>query len=112
MKNTKLHNATNDEIIMSIHVLWERGWKVTPESTQEMLRLGSHAGASIPRIKHYLSTIPADVRTQWLRNFNWESPWVKEHGFPQKIDEGKYHHQEPVNDMSIQDLLKARRDNV
>jgi hypothetical protein len=35
-----MRQATKDEIVTQIHVLWERGWKVNPSSVKEMLEKG------------------------------------------------------------------------
>ena len=84
-----MQNATYDTIVSSIHVLWERGWKVNPESVQEMLKRGQNT-ASLEKIESVLKEmVVPGAREQWLKGFNWESPWAKEHGFPWAIAEGE-----------------------
>jgi hypothetical protein len=84
MKNLTI--ATKDGIITAIHVLWERGWQVNPESVREMLQLGCHEDSSLEEIEKIIGKIVAPgAAAEWRTHFNHESPWAKEHGFPWEI---------------------------
>jgi hypothetical protein len=92
---SNLRYATKDSIITAIHVLWERGWKVSAESVQEMLRRG-HENSSPERIEAVMNEIiTPGAREKWLSHFNHESSFAQENGFPWKIAEGELWEVEP-----------------
>ena len=92
--NQTFRHATRDDIVMSIHILWERGWQVTPESIQESLRIGSHADSSLERIEAIMKDVVSpEAKRQWLKGFNPESPWNKAHPAPWDIPSHWKHQQ-------------------
>jgi hypothetical protein len=64
-----MRQATQDEIITEIHVLWERGWKVSPESVQEMLRKGPR-DSSLEQIEKIIREYASPKeKERWLSSF-------------------------------------------
>ena len=99
-----LRYATRDGIITAIHILWERGWQVNPESVREMLHLGCHEDASMQKIEAVMTEIVVTrAAEQWRSRFNHESSWTKEHGFPWGIP-SHWKHQEIETPSSQGDL--------
>jgi hypothetical protein len=90
-----MKQVQNDDIIMATHILWERGWKATPESVGEMLVHGCEIqGAQIntPARWQVLADL-AGTREKYLSQFNWDSAFAKQNQSPWPIDH-TWKHQE------------------
>jgi len=90
---TMAKQATKDQIISAIHVLWERGWQVNPRSVQEALKIGQHEECTLERIEAVLPAMEQKgVKEKWLSSFNFDSSFAQQNPRPWPI-EGPWQHQ-------------------
>jgi len=98
MQKSATPQATRDQIILSIHVRWERGWIITPESVREGLQIGQHVDSSIEEIESVIRDIVVPgAKEDWLKHFNQESEWNKSHPAPWDIEDQWKHQQIEVS---------------
>ncbi len=105
--------ASYDQIVMSIHILWERGWQVTPESVHEMLTVGGsgmHVESSREAIEQVMATtcLPG-AEKQWLRYFNYQTEWTQTHPRPLPIDSNTWKHQQQEEETPMAPVLTTEQ---
>ena len=66
-----MRQASRDQIVAAIHVLWERDWLVSLEAIQDMLVQGSHTVASLAEIKPIAEELQPQ-RDAWMAQFDYD----------------------------------------
>jgi hypothetical protein len=93
-----MKRATQDSIIATIHVLWERGWEVTIEAVREFLRVGD-TDCPDATIEAAIAHIAAPgEKERWLSYFNQHSEWARQRPRPWPIDKRMWKHQQQENE--------------
>lgn len=90
-----LLQASVDQIRVAIHVLWERGWKVTSDSVTEMCLFGAHLACDLSAAEKVIAeVVTPGAKEAWLACFNWKSEWAQTHPRPRPIDPDPWRFQE------------------